>query len=103
MRVPGQAARAGAIAVRTSSGVIKARVLVGADGVYSRVRKQLLPRSASGAVVGSSLSRRSKAAASSSRKRSNQRLARSGHISVVAGGSDIRLIASSHASAKVYR
>lgn len=36
--------RGGLIEVRTSSGAVTARVLVGADGVYSRVRKQLFPR-----------------------------------------------------------
>ncbi|MGD1146465.1 MAG: NAD(P)/FAD-dependent oxidoreductase [Thermoanaerobaculaceae bacterium] len=38
--------RGGLIKVRTSSGAVTARVLVGADGVYSRVRMQLLPRAA---------------------------------------------------------
>ena len=36
--------RNGLLEVRTSRGAFTARVLVGADGVYSRVRKQLLPR-----------------------------------------------------------
>ena len=34
----------GSIRVRTASGEVTTRVLVGADGVYSRVRKQLFPR-----------------------------------------------------------
>ena len=35
--------KAGRIEVRTGRGTVSTRVLIGADGVYSRVRKQLLP------------------------------------------------------------
>ncbi len=42
---------ADSIRVATSAGVVTARVLVGADGVYSRVRKQLLPHAAAPAAA----------------------------------------------------